>query len=319
MKLSHSQMVWVRGLKTLPGPLSITAFVFGIVPLWSLFFMHRPWALFQSVAHWKAAVLIFNFWIGPFALAMCALTRHKFLIPLFVTESCTMLLQSMFKLTANSHELTLLQLVLIGALILFTLFLLNTDALYPLMHGASRPWRSKRRRHVGLTAQIISHDGSRIAKVVVQNCSLSGMQFSGQATDLRFVLSIKKKHDQAEFALKVKGKEFHFSSTVSWAREEDGEQFYGIRVADRKVMAAFIQSLPPKYEEHANPILQHLDLYWQKKQVRQVAISLWMIIILGGILGPIAGKHLTLKKQASSLGDSNYVKAEFGPTFLHGR
>jgi hypothetical protein len=319
MKQWKSQS-WTRRLRSLPGPLTMTAIIFGIVPLWSLVFMHRPWELFQVADHWKGAVVIFNFWIAPFAFALCALTRHKFLIPLFIIESCTMLLHSMFGLTVNSPELMSLQVLLIVAMLLFTLFLVRTDALYSLMQGSSRPWRSRPRHHIGLSALLFSTEKPERIKVVVQDGSLNGMQISGPLASLKAFFPDKQKQDQMEFFLKIEDKVFEFSSSIAWTREEDGEEFIGLRIADKDTMEAFFEALPAKHDEDlANPFLRKLDLYWQKKPFRQAAVSIWTIIILAGVLTPIAGKHLALKKNSSQFSDATYMKAGFGPLFLRGR
>jgi hypothetical protein len=309
-----------RKLKSLPGPLTMTAIVFGVVPLWSLMFMHRPWELLPLVDHWRGTALIFNFWVGPFAIALCALTRHKFLIPLFVIESCTMLLNTMFELTAKSPELMTLQWILIGAMILFTLFLLRTDALYPLMHGSSRPWRSRPRRQVGLTAALSSPEIPAIeAKVVVLDCSLNGMQFSGRQADLRPFFAGKKKMDQAEFILTVEGKAFSFGSTIAWIREEDGEQSLGVRIPNKGEMEAFFDVLPPKDKDSLPMVVKVFEQYWQKKSIRQVTVSVWTLLILAAFLIPFGKRHLTMTRNPSSMADSNYMKAGFGTIFLNGK
>jgi hypothetical protein len=302
----------VKKWKASPLPLIITAIIFGIAPLWALAFMHRPWDLFQTVDHWKGPALVFNFWIGPFALALCAITRHKFLIPLFVVESCTMLLLSMFNLTASSPELITLQLVLIGGMVFFALFLIQTDAMHPLLHGAARPWRSQPRIQLGLRATLTSPDRPDSVKVTVQDCSADGMQLIGKAKDLKTISAGWKKRDHIEFTLKFDQEYFPFSASIAWSAVEDEEQRLGLRIASRPSMEAFIAALPAEDDGSENVLSELFNHYWQKKPVRQAAISIWTILILAVLVIPSIKKHPPLRSRAG-MAHSDYIKAGMGP------
>jgi len=297
-----------RKMKSLPSPLVVTAIVFGIVPLWSLLFMQRPWELLDQSTGWKSAVLIFNFWIGPFALSLLALTRHKFLIPMFLIECGTMLLNTMVELSADTSQLVGLQLVLVVALFFFAFFLFKTDALYPLMHGASRAWRGAPRMDVGLI--FTASAAGKSAKVVLQDCSLTGMQLAGSTRHLRPLIHGKHKEDQLDFSLSLDGKSWDFTADIAWIREEDGEQRLGLHVPDKNGMTQFFESLPR--EEARNRALVIFNRYWQSKAVRQVALSLWAILIFAALLIPSV-KRTFMPQSAAVKSAPTHIKAGLGP------
>jgi hypothetical protein len=299
-----------RRLKALPSPLSVTAIIFGIVPLWSLIFMHRPWEIIAHAAGWKAAVFLFNFWIGPVMLSAFALKRHKYLIPLFIVEICTMILYSMVELGAVSAQMMILQFVLIGAMLFFSFFLLRTDALYPLMQGASRPWRASPRVHVGLPVVLSSLEQPGEAKITLQNCSMTGMEISGRADRFVPFVGEKNQHDQWDFVLTLDRKTWEFSADIAWTHEEDGERRFGLRILDKDKIAAFFKALP--LEDTQSPLVEAFIRHWQSKPFRQVALSLWAVLILAAFLVPSAKKRFSLHNPPA---EQTTIKAGLGPFY----
>lgn len=157
---------------------------------------------------------------------------------------------------------------LVFAMVVLALMMINRDLLFPFIFSEKRGFRREPRVEINHPVTLVHPNGKEEFKLLINDCSISGLAVYGNAEDLDAVLPYLNRGMNLMIRSFVRKQKFELVLSYQWQSVDSGVAKLGFRATDAELMESFFKALGPKASTHGSRI--RMKQIWAKKPGRRL-------------------------------------------------
>jgi hypothetical protein len=256
-----------------------------VVIVYSLLFLETV----SVLPVWHLALMAVGYVAMPLAVSRFLIKKSGAFIYV-VMGQCLLLLGMAFIPAAQVPVfLFYLHYGLVFAMVVLALMMINRDLLFPFIFAEQRGFRREPRVEINHPVTLIHPNGKDEYRLLIDDCSITGMAVYGNAEDLDALLQLLSRGQNLMLRSAVRKQKFELVLSFQWQTVDSGVAKIGFRATDQELMGQFFKALGPKASTHGSRI--RFKQIWARKPGRRlinygVAVALLATMTLPPLMVP---------------------------------